>query len=211
MRWSEFAAHQYRLAVVAEDQLIKPGVVLIGTTRRDGSARISGVEPLLMDGDLWLSMMPASTKARDLHRDPWILLHSIVTNPAPQAEIMMHGAVRIETELLGSCVTPLPPRLTLAGGLCPANLHCWPWISPRSLTSGMTPGAMPSTWLVGQPERSTCALRSRLPALALLSRSGDCSPTTIQPECSWLCREQHEARPRSGQPPKKAAAPGVWL
>lgn len=61
MRWSEFAARQRRLAVVAEDQLIKPGVLLIGTIRRDRSARISGVEPLLMDGDLWLSMMPEVT------------------------------------------------------------------------------------------------------------------------------------------------------
>ena len=91
MRWSEFAARQGQLAVVAEEQLIKPGVLLIGTTRRDGSARVSGVEPWIMDGDLWLSMMPDSVKARDLHRDPRILLHSIVTNPAPQAEIMMRG------------------------------------------------------------------------------------------------------------------------
>ena len=96
MRWSEFASRQGQLAVVAEDQLIKPGVLLIGTTQRDGSARVSGVEPLIMDGDLWLSMMPASVKARDLHRDPRILLHSIVTNPAPQAEIMMRGSVRVE-------------------------------------------------------------------------------------------------------------------
>ena len=97
MRWSEFAAHQRVLAAAAKDQLIKPGVLLVGTTRRDGSARISGVEPLIMDGDLWLSMMPASAKARDLYRDPRILLHSIVTNPAPQAEIMMRGTVRMET------------------------------------------------------------------------------------------------------------------
>jgi hypothetical protein len=82
MRWSEFAARQSLLAAVAEDQLITPGVLLIGTTRRDGSARISGVEPLIMDGDLWLSMMPASAKSRDLHRDPRILLHSIITSPA---------------------------------------------------------------------------------------------------------------------------------
>ena len=83
---------------MAEDELIKPGVLLIGTTRRDGSARISGVEPLIMDGDLWLSMMPGSVKARDLHRDPRILLHSIVTSPAPQAEIMIRGTARIETD-----------------------------------------------------------------------------------------------------------------
>ena len=37
-----------------------------------------------MDGELWLSMMPASTKARDLYRDPRILLHSIITVPPPR-------------------------------------------------------------------------------------------------------------------------------
>jgi hypothetical protein len=47
--------------------------------------------------ELWLSMMPASTKARDLDRDPRILLHSIVTGPSPQAEIMVRGTVRAET------------------------------------------------------------------------------------------------------------------
>jgi hypothetical protein len=96
MRWSEFADRQRVLAAVAHDQLIKPGVVLAGTTRRDGSARISGVEPLIMNGELWLSMMPASAKARDLYRDPRILVHSIVTSPSAQAEIMMRGTVRAE-------------------------------------------------------------------------------------------------------------------
>lgn len=41
-------------------------MLLIGTTRRDGSARIGAVEPLILDGDLWLSMMSRSTKALDL-------------------------------------------------------------------------------------------------------------------------------------------------
>jgi hypothetical protein len=98
MRWSEFSVKQHVLAAVAHDQLIKPGVVLAGTTRRDGSARISGVEPFIMDGEFWLSMMPASAKARDLCRDPRILIHSIVTSRSPQAEIMMRGTVRAETD-----------------------------------------------------------------------------------------------------------------
>jgi hypothetical protein len=84
------------LAAVAHDQLIEPGVVLAGTTRRDGSARISGVEPLIMDGELWLSMMPASAKARDLYRDPRILVHSIIASRFAQAEIMLRGTVRAE-------------------------------------------------------------------------------------------------------------------
>jgi hypothetical protein len=96
MRWSEFAAQEPVLAALAHDQLIEPGVVLAGTTRRDGSARISGVEPLIMEGELWLSMMPASAKARDLYRDPRILVHSIITSPSAQAEIMVRGTVRAE-------------------------------------------------------------------------------------------------------------------
>jgi hypothetical protein len=63
MRWPEFAACQPTLAAVAHDQLIRPGVALISATRRDGSAQISGVEPLIMDGESWLSTMPTSTKA----------------------------------------------------------------------------------------------------------------------------------------------------
>jgi hypothetical protein len=97
MRWSEFAALQQVRAAVAHDQLIKPGVVLAGTTRRDGSARISGVEPLIVNGELWLSMMSSSAKARDLHRDPRILVHSIVASRYPLAEIMMRGTARAET------------------------------------------------------------------------------------------------------------------
>lgn len=97
MRWSDFAARQPGFAAIADHQLLGPGVVLIGTIRRDGSARISGVEPLIADGELWLSMMPASTKARDLERDRRILLHSIVTSPSPQAEIMVRGTARAET------------------------------------------------------------------------------------------------------------------
>jgi hypothetical protein len=66
--------------------MIKAGAVLLGTTRRDGSARISGVEPLVMDGELWLSMMSTSRKARDLERDPRIVMHSIITGPRPVAQ-----------------------------------------------------------------------------------------------------------------------------
>jgi hypothetical protein len=73
MRWSEISARQPVLGSVADRLLIEPGVLLAGTIRRDGTARISGVEPLVLDGDLWLSMMSDSAKSRDLHRDPRIV------------------------------------------------------------------------------------------------------------------------------------------
>jgi hypothetical protein len=79
MRWSEMAERAPRLAEVGRQRLQSPGVVLIGTVRGDGTARISPVEPLLWDGDLWLSMLFGSRKAADLRRDPRILVHNIVT------------------------------------------------------------------------------------------------------------------------------------
>ena len=96
MRWAEIAAHEPALGAVAHERLITPGVLLIGTTRRDGSARISGVEPLIMDGDLWLSMMPGSAKVADLDRDPRLQLHSIVSGPEAAIEIKLRGRARRE-------------------------------------------------------------------------------------------------------------------
>src|SRR5882757_2756408 len=100
MRWSEIAARQPALGAVAAEKLIRPGVLLVGTIRRDGRARISGVEPLVMAGELWLSMMTDSAKARDLSRDPRIVLNNIITGPAPDAEIKIRGTARRETSLL---------------------------------------------------------------------------------------------------------------
>jgi hypothetical protein len=57
MHWADFEAAQPRLAEVGREKLARPGVVLVGTVRRDGSPRISPVEPMLWQGDLWLSML----------------------------------------------------------------------------------------------------------------------------------------------------------
>jgi hypothetical protein len=62
MRWHNFESRQPVLASVGADKLTGPGVVLVATIRRDGSARLSPVEPLLWDGDLWLSMGWALTR-----------------------------------------------------------------------------------------------------------------------------------------------------
>jgi Pyridoxamine 5'-phosphate oxidase len=80
MRWADFHAAQPRLAEVGRSKLAGPGVVLVGTVRADGAARISPVEPLFWDGELWLSMGWGTRKAADLRRDPRILVHSIVTS-----------------------------------------------------------------------------------------------------------------------------------
>ena len=80
MDWSELAAAQPRLAGLGRERLLDRGVVLVGTTRADGTARISPVEPFVFDGVLWLSMLWGSAKAADLQRDPRILVHSAITS-----------------------------------------------------------------------------------------------------------------------------------
>ena len=97
MQWSDLEHAQPRLAGIGRARLIDPGVVLVGTIRRDGTARISPVEPLIMDGDVWLSMMWQSAKARDLLRDPRILVHGIVTGRGGgPGEFKVRGTARAE-------------------------------------------------------------------------------------------------------------------
>jgi Pyridoxamine 5'-phosphate oxidase len=95
MQWDEMEARQPRLAEVGRERLLGPGVVLVGTVRRDGSPRISPVEPWIMAGDLWLSMMWHSTKARDLRRDRRILVHSVITGrDGGEGEYKVRGRAR---------------------------------------------------------------------------------------------------------------------
>ena len=97
MRWAELESGQPRLAEVGRRRLLGPGVVLVGTIRRDGTPRISPVEPWVMDGDLWLSMMWRSMKAADLERDPRILVHSIVTGrDGGEGEFKVRGRAQVE-------------------------------------------------------------------------------------------------------------------
>ena len=99
MHWSDIEHTQPRLAAVGDERLIRPGLVLVATIRQDGTARLSPVEPLVMDGDLWLSMMWQSAKARDLLRDPRILVHSIVTSrDGADGEFKIRGTARSEND-----------------------------------------------------------------------------------------------------------------
>jgi hypothetical protein len=66
MRWSELQDGQPGLAALGQRRLLEPGVVLVATIRGDGTPRLSPVEPLVMDGSLWLSMLWQSRKATSL-------------------------------------------------------------------------------------------------------------------------------------------------
>jgi hypothetical protein len=99
MHWQDFELAAPRFARVAEERLVGPGVLLVGTIRRDGTPRISPVEPFLLDGELWLSMLWGSRKATDLDRDPRVLLHSIVTSrDGGEGEVKVRGHCRTQDD-----------------------------------------------------------------------------------------------------------------
>jgi hypothetical protein len=80
MRWEEFARAATELAKLGEERFERAGLCLVGTLRRDGWPRISPVEPYVARGELLLGMIWQSYKARDLLRDPRVVIHSVVSD-----------------------------------------------------------------------------------------------------------------------------------
>ena len=71
------------------------GVILLGSLRRDGSPRISPVEPVLVDGELELGMIWQSKKALDLLRDPRCQVHTVITDRnGTEGEFKLWGRAR---------------------------------------------------------------------------------------------------------------------
>src|SRR6478752_5948497 len=115
MRWEDLHEGQPRLAAIAAERLVAPGVLLVVTIRADGTPRLSPVEPFVLDGDLWLSMLLGSLKAADLLRDPRVLVHSIVTGPdGGEGEMKVRGTAGTPTRWPPPC----PGRRRWVGSTC---------------------------------------------------------------------------------------------
>jgi len=92
MIWEAFQAAAPEMAPLAAEQFARTGVALLGTLRRDGSPRISPIEPVIAHGPLLLGMMWHSMKALDLLRDPRCVLHSAVTSvEGTEGECKLYG------------------------------------------------------------------------------------------------------------------------
>jgi hypothetical protein len=97
--WQQFRDEAPELARQADQRLEETGLVLVGTLRRDGWPRISPVEPIVIDGLLYLGMMPGSMKSLDLRRDHRVLLHTVITDKdGKEGETKVYGTA---TEISG--------------------------------------------------------------------------------------------------------------
>ncbi|MYS82363.1 pyridoxamine 5'-phosphate oxidase family protein [Embleya scabrispora] len=89
--WAEFEKVEPQFAATVRERFGMYKHHVLGTVRRDGAPRLSGLEADFRFEQMWLGMMPGSMKARDLLRDPRF---SIFANPGEGAE-MTHGDVRV--------------------------------------------------------------------------------------------------------------------
>jgi predicted pyridoxine 5'-phosphate oxidase superfamily flavin-nucleotide-binding protein len=92
MIWRDFEEATPELAAFGRQRFEATHVALLGSVRRDGSPRISPIEPYLVVDRLLLGMLAASHKARDLRRDPRCTLHSSVSDVnGSEGEFKVHG------------------------------------------------------------------------------------------------------------------------
>lgn len=91
--WRDLELGAPELARLGAAQLTAARVAMLGTVRRDGSPRISPVEPYLVEGQLLVGAMTWSAKVDDLHRDPRYVLHSAIIDPnAGDGELKLYGS-----------------------------------------------------------------------------------------------------------------------
>jgi predicted pyridoxine 5'-phosphate oxidase superfamily flavin-nucleotide-binding protein len=105
MTWRELEVAAPVIAQLGRERLDEARVALLGTVRKDGSPRISPVEPYLVEGHLIFGAMSWSLKARDLLLDPRCVLHSAVTGPdSGEGELKLYGrAVAAREEIRDRC------------------------------------------------------------------------------------------------------------
>ena len=116
-RWAEFEEAAPKLASVGCDCVDRHGFMLLGTVRRDGTARISPVGVRIVDRELTMSFLAGSTKERDVRRDSRVLLHSPVLHGGdPNSELKLRGrAIEIvEEELRARAALWEPPPALVA-------------------------------------------------------------------------------------------------
>jgi predicted pyridoxine 5'-phosphate oxidase superfamily flavin-nucleotide-binding protein len=99
MIWHQFEEAAPELAELGRQRFEATHVALLGTVRRDGSPRISPIEPYLVLDHLLLGMLAGSNKARDLARDPRCTLHSAVSDVnGSEGEFKLHGRALLVTD-----------------------------------------------------------------------------------------------------------------
>lgn len=78
--WNTVTNDVPELAELVQRRFDTHGLGYLATLREDGAPRVSGIEQIFSDGEVWMGMMWHSRKALDLQRDGRCALHSANTD-----------------------------------------------------------------------------------------------------------------------------------
>jgi hypothetical protein len=124
--WNDFSASAPDLAAAVQARFEVTGLGMLATLRKDGSPRISGIEPSFFEGELWLGMMDGSRKAHDLQRDPRLALHNAtVDKEVKEGDVKVSG--------LGLEIKDDATKKVFLDAFCEANGYGPPDDSPMHL------------------------------------------------------------------------------
>jgi hypothetical protein len=146
--WCELETAAPDIARLGKQRLEQMRVALVGTVRKDGSPRISPIEPYLSGGHLLFGAMSWSLKARDLLRDPRCVLHSAITAPdSGEAELKLYGrAIEATAEIREGCsdgwwhARPLDAAVVFDMGIEQATLISWELELGQMVVQRWSPG-----------------------------------------------------------------------
>jgi hypothetical protein len=102
--WQDFRDAAPELAERAEAAFTATTNGVLATTRKDGSPRVSGIDPMFFEGELWLGSMPDARKADDLLRDPRMALHCVPWESRPKGDDGAIVAGALDAKLTGRAV-----------------------------------------------------------------------------------------------------------
>ena len=98
LTWEEFAAVQPEMAEFGLKRL-ECRVMYLATVRKDGFPRVHPFTPFVASGRLFAFMEPTSPKARDLQRNGFYAMHSLVTDMnGTNGEFAVTGRARPVTD-----------------------------------------------------------------------------------------------------------------
>ena len=137
--WREIELGAPEIARLGIERLNATRLAMLGTIRRDGSPRISPIEPYIQSGGLLVGAMTWSANAADLRRDPRYVLHSAVTSPdSGEGELKPRGgAVAADAALRAQAAdawwAALPPDKAIVFALAIAQALFVSWDLERSV------------------------------------------------------------------------------
>lgn len=183
--WRQFADEAPHIAEIFQRRhTATHNLCLIATTRADGYPRISPMEPRILDGQLVMVGMQATTKFRDLERDPRFCLHTATVDPyVGEGDVKLWAEVR---NLDDTDSTRGSPMISSRERVSTSEMRC----------------SIRSTWLTSPVHRPSSSRTTNWS-----SPSG--SPVRVRARCARPNGRLRSPRP---QPPRTGPSPrtGRW-